>query len=226
MPGRSGRIGAVGSSAWIWDFSSTLTTTALCGGFRYSPTTSRILASSSGSVENLNVCVRHGCTFHFRQIRATVANDIPSSAPSRRADQCVTPRCGGGAASVAANTASSSWVAGRPERGRSPSAASPPARYRLRQVSTVGPDTPTRRAISALATPCEASSTIRARVTSDTAALEARSTASNRSLSPSFRTRGAAIVGMYQCPRARPQKSLTTRDTSGASLKSLIGAVR
>jgi hypothetical protein len=35
-------------------------TTALSGGFRYSPTTSRILASSCGSVENLNVSRRHG----------------------------------------------------------------------------------------------------------------------------------------------------------------------
>lgn len=40
------------------DFSSTHSTTAFSGGFRYSPTTSRTLASSSGSVENLNVSYR------------------------------------------------------------------------------------------------------------------------------------------------------------------------
>jgi hypothetical protein len=32
------------------------------GGFRYNPTTSVTLAISSGSVENLNVSTRHGCT--------------------------------------------------------------------------------------------------------------------------------------------------------------------
>jgi hypothetical protein len=34
QPGRNGSIGAVRSRAWIWDFSSTLTTTAFCGGLR------------------------------------------------------------------------------------------------------------------------------------------------------------------------------------------------
>ena len=62
------------------------TTTALSGGFKYNPTTSRILASNSGSVENLNVCTRQGCSPHLRQIRATVANEIPSSAASSRPD--------------------------------------------------------------------------------------------------------------------------------------------
>ena len=32
------------------------------GGARYNPTMSRTLATSSGSVENLNVSSRHGCT--------------------------------------------------------------------------------------------------------------------------------------------------------------------
>jgi hypothetical protein len=42
--------------------SSMLSTIAFSGGFRYSPTTSVTLATSSGSVENLNVSTRHGCT--------------------------------------------------------------------------------------------------------------------------------------------------------------------
>jgi len=95
-------------------------TTAFSGGARYSPTTSRIFASSSGSVENLKVCTRQGCRFHLRQIRATLAKEIPSSAPSSRADQCVTPRrCGGrpSSASVATTTSTSSMVGGRPLRG-------------------------------------------------------------------------------------------------------------
>jgi hypothetical protein len=47
-------------------------TIALSGGFRYNPTTSRILASSSGSVENLKVCTRHGCNPHFFHVVDTV----------------------------------------------------------------------------------------------------------------------------------------------------------
>ncbi len=51
----------------------------------YSPTTSRTLASSSGSVENVNVSTRHGCRSHVRQIVATVALPIPSSPELARA---------------------------------------------------------------------------------------------------------------------------------------------
>jgi hypothetical protein len=39
-----------------------LSTIAFSGGARYRPTTSVTLATSSGSVENLNVSLRHGCT--------------------------------------------------------------------------------------------------------------------------------------------------------------------
>ena len=77
---RGGRL-----NAWTCDFSSTHNTTAFAGGCRYSPTTSRIFASSSGSVENLNVWTRQGCRSHLRQIRATDANPIFSSAASSRA---------------------------------------------------------------------------------------------------------------------------------------------
>ena len=41
------------SSAWIWDFSSTHSTSACSGGSRYSPTTSRTLSMNSGSVRQL-----------------------------------------------------------------------------------------------------------------------------------------------------------------------------
>jgi len=65
QPGCIGNIGAVRSNAWIWDFSSTHSTIAFSGGARYNPTTSVTLATSWGSVENLNVSTRHGCTpFH------------------------------------------------------------------------------------------------------------------------------------------------------------------
>jgi hypothetical protein len=44
------------------NFSSTHRTTAFSGLFRYSPITSVTLATSSGSVENLNVSAFHGRT--------------------------------------------------------------------------------------------------------------------------------------------------------------------
>jgi len=55
-----GRIGAVRFNAWIWNFESIEGPAALSGGFRYRPTTSRTLAFTSGSVENLNVSRRRG----------------------------------------------------------------------------------------------------------------------------------------------------------------------
>lgn len=54
-PGVMGRIGCVRSSAWIWLFSSTQSTTALVGGARYSPTMSRTLSTNSASVETLKL---------------------------------------------------------------------------------------------------------------------------------------------------------------------------
>ena len=93
LPGATGRTGWVRSSAWIWDFSSTQTTIAYAGGSRYSPTTSRTLASSSGSVENLNVSVRHGRISCSAHTRATVLWLIPSWSANSREDQWVTPRC-------------------------------------------------------------------------------------------------------------------------------------
>jgi hypothetical protein len=59
------------------------------------------------AVLKLNVSTRCGWMFHLRQILATEANEMPSSAASTHADQCVIPsRCGGrpSLASVATTT--------------------------------------------------------------------------------------------------------------------------
>ena len=82
--------------------------------------TSRTFASSSGSVLNLKVSIRCGWIFHLRQIRATLAKEIPSSAARNRADQCVSPSRDGGLpslAGVATTTSISSISAGPPDRG-------------------------------------------------------------------------------------------------------------
>ena len=155
-------MGAVRSNAWIWVFSWMQTTTAFSGGFMYSATASQILASSSGSVENLKVSTHHGCRSQRRQILATVVLPIPSSLASSREDQCVTARRSGGLVSVAATTSFPSTRRGRPERSRSSSASTPTLAYRPRHSSTFGRDTPTRSAISVLLTASAASSTIRA----------------------------------------------------------------
>jgi hypothetical protein len=89
--GRTGREGWVRSSAWICDFSSTHSRIACAGGFRESPTTSRTLTSSSGSVENLNVWICQGLRSCSAHARATVLWLIPSSVARSRLDQWVTP---------------------------------------------------------------------------------------------------------------------------------------
>jgi hypothetical protein len=87
--------GAVRSSAWIWDFSSTQSMTAPAGGSRYRAHRSVTLASSSGSVENLNVWTRCGARSWSAQIRATVMR-LTLRWPARvRVDQCVIPRSAG-----------------------------------------------------------------------------------------------------------------------------------
>jgi hypothetical protein len=101
QPGLQRRIGAVRSSAWIWDFSSTQSTIAFSGGCKYNPTTSTTFASSCGSVENRNDSARHGATPYSRHARATVASPIFKCLPNSRLDQCVTP-----------------YRRGRPQRGR------------------------------------------------------------------------------------------------------------
>ena len=89
--------------------------------------------------------------FHLRQIRATDANEIPSSPARNRADQCVIPSRSGGRplfARVAITTSASLISAGGPDLGSSSSAAMPPAAYRSRHPITVGRDTPTVLAMS------------------------------------------------------------------------------
>ena len=125
--------------------------------------TSRTLASSCGSVENLKLSVRHGCSPHSRHTSATLTLEMPSSAASSRDDQCVTPSRFGGGSSVASTMATSSVVRGLPGLGRSSSPPVPSAAYRFFHKITVGLDTPVRRAISFVPIPSPASSTIRAR---------------------------------------------------------------
>ena len=196
--------------AWIWDFSSTHSTTAFSGGSRYSPIMSLTLASSSGSVENFNVSLRQGLRQNCRQHRATEASPIPSSAASRRVDQCVTPRRSGGGSSVRAMITASSTVLGRPERGASASAATPPERYRSRQVITVGRETPKPRAMAEVPSPAPLRSTIRARSAAPAVIVgdlvQARS----------------SVRSASETSTASAERSLVHHDTSAAHVEELL----
>ncbi len=95
-----------------------------------------------GSVENLNVSIRHGCRPHLRHDRGDGDVADAQLLASSRLDQCVTPSRAGGGSKVPSTIATSSTgrvdptSAGRPARrsprwhtgasSRSPSACSPP----------------------------------------------------------------------------------------------------
>jgi hypothetical protein len=59
-PWQQRQDGVVRSDAWMLDFSSTHSTIAAPGGFRYCSTTSRTLSMNCGSVDSLKVSTRVG----------------------------------------------------------------------------------------------------------------------------------------------------------------------
>src|SRR6476620_5640845 len=124
---------------------------------------SATFATISGSVENLNVSDRHGCTPTSRQAFATVPLLVPSCAASNRDDQWVIPSFFGGGASVTEMILDRSTSRGRPDRGSSIRPSIPSASYLARHAVTVGRDTPTSSAIAVLLTPSAANKMILAR---------------------------------------------------------------
>jgi hypothetical protein len=194
------------------------TTTAFCGGARYRPTTSPTVASSCGSVENLNPSVRCGCRPYRCHTRITLSwltcslLDRFSQSASRRADQCVVPcACsdsGGGVrvtARISQTVSSVSTVTGPPPRGASCSPASPRSPYCRRHLITVGSVHPARWAISAPVRPSAASRTIRARSTTRAGAPFDRARRSSSARSASGTTKTRTRLGMRHCP-AFPRK--------------------
>src|SRR3954467_6699519 len=89
MPGIIGNAGWDRASAWTCDFSSTHSTTAPSGGFRYSPTTSNTLSTNSGSLDSLNVSARCGFASNAFQIRPIVEGESPLRWAIFARDQCV-----------------------------------------------------------------------------------------------------------------------------------------
>ncbi len=68
-PARNGKIGCVRSNAGTCDFSSTHSTMAFSGGFRYTPTMSGALSTGHGSANNLNVSPGRSCDTKLCQMR-------------------------------------------------------------------------------------------------------------------------------------------------------------
>src|SRR6266545_5973110 len=187
MPGPSGSSGWVRERAWIMVFSSTDSTIAPSGGWRYRPTTSITFSASLGSCENLNVSTRCGLRRSFFQIRRTVVAEAPTSFARRRVDQCVVAS---GALSVLAIRSCrkpSPYVGGRPERASSRSPSIPCSAKRRRHSITVGTLQPRRRAMVACDWPSAAPRTIAARAASPCSVVRLRRSPSSasRSLWPS-----------------------------------------
>src|SRR4051794_41793868 len=83
---------------------------------------STTLATSSGSVENLNVSAFQGLTPYSFHTAATVAWSTPTRGASSRGDQCVTPSAFGGGVNGAATIAPPpTW-----RRGAGPVRPAPP----------------------------------------------------------------------------------------------------
>ena len=132
-------------------FSSTQSTTAASGGFKYSPATSRTLSMNCGSGDSLNSPSRWGLSPNARQIRDTAVCETPAAAAIDRVDQRAASR---GASSrvrtTTSSTLASAMVRGGPGRGSSQS----PSRRRnanlVRHLATVAGWHPNSSAMSRL----------------------------------------------------------------------------
>ena len=164
MPGIIGSTGWDRSSAWIWLFSSTHSTTAFSGGLWYSPTTSTTFSTKNGSVDSLKESCRRGLRSNLRQIRPMVDLLSPVRLAIEARDQCVSLP---GVSSSVATTTSSTWSSridgGRPGRGSSCRPSSRRAMNRARHRSTVDSSTPRSAAASLFVPPSAQRSTIFAR---------------------------------------------------------------
>ena len=163
---------------------------------RYSPTMSVTLASSSGSVENLNVSAFHGFTPYSVHTAATVAWSIPRRGASSRRRPV-----------RHSQTLRRRRQRGRDDRGpvhrpgpaRRPvsDTAHPASDYGVAGPATDSPSDATPRpvpAISWFATPSAASNTIRARCAAAAAPVADRVKRSSSVLSPARKANGSAVM--------------------------------
>jgi hypothetical protein len=165
-----------------------------------------------GAVANVTAWCFQGCRPHRRHTLPTVTLLSPSSAPSSRVDQWVTPSFPGGGSRLRATTSASSTIRGGPLRlTRFSSPATPSARYRFFHTSTVGLESPTRPPVSMLLRPSGASSTIRARRASSgrTVADRVQASRTSRSRAGSSTNPDEALIRLTTSPAPRHASSLT-----------------
>src|SRR5215467_8374689 len=202
MPGIIGSTGRDRSSAWIWLFSSTHSTTAFSGGLWYSPTTSMTFSTNSGSVDSLKVSLKCGFRPKSRQMRPMVDFDSPHLLAIKARDQWVASV---GASSSVATTTASTWsmviVAGRPGRSSSTSPSRRCATNRPRHLLTVATWQCRRSATSVLFAPSAEASTIlhrNANAWEDFARLDQRSSVARSSSLSTNSALGLPVLAMLE----------------------------
>ena len=132
-------------------FSSTQSTTAASGGFRYSAATSLTLSMNWGSGDSLNSPTRWGLSPNARQMACTEAREMPAAAAIDRVDQCVAPAgMDSRVRTITSSTFASSMVRGGPGRGSSLSPSRRRSANRTRHLATVAGWHPSAAAISLL----------------------------------------------------------------------------
>ena len=152
------------SNAWIWVFSSTQSTIATSGGFRYNPTMSRTLSMNCGSGDSLKSSIWWGLRPNARQIRLIAVCDMPTSFAIDLVDQCVASEgVSSSVMTMTRSTAASVIVRGAPGRGSSDNPSRRRATNRARHFPTVAGCTPTSAATSLFVAPPAHANTIRHR---------------------------------------------------------------
>lgn len=151
-PGRAGCSGYLRYLAWILVFSSMQITTVPGGGRRYTLHTAAAWAQNCSSPRRFShPRTRCGTSSSPARIRPAWLAEIPVPASSSAIDACVDAVVPSGGAEVAvatiASRTSGPYTSGRPLRGRSARAGSPPRANRRRQVRTVPAEQPSSAAI-------------------------------------------------------------------------------
>jgi hypothetical protein len=189
-----GSIGWVRSNAWHWLFSSTHSTIAFSGGFRYSPTISRSFSMKNGSLDNLKYRCRWGCSPKVFHTRCTVDFEIPICLAIVRQLQWV-PSSGFvfSVLRISAANRSSSMLRGRPGRSSSYNPSMPCSTKRLRHLPTVSRVVDSCSAMWMFFIPCAAFRTILARSTCAWGKLRDEAKDSSCCFCSSVKTTGLAI---------------------------------
>src|SRR5271157_3606280 len=219
---RSGNSGCVRSSACIPGFSSTHSTNAFSGGFKYSPTMSNNFGSNSGSGLKVKVRMRWGCSCEACRIACTVLGGRPTfRANVRTVQRPCASGCWQAKVCTFCQTAASCF-GGRPERGASRNPSNPNAANERRHFPTVIGGSSRSEAICWFGWPAAAAKTIRLRSTSACAVDGACTQRFKVVLVFASRRMAGAIRGMSQ----RTRSPLYYKELSGRCTRKIRDIVK